>query len=478
MSAFRPLEIFKELTAVPRDSGDEGAVAAYLLGFAAKNGLEALRDGANNVLIRKKGSAGRESEPALILQSHTDMVYVKDEASAHRYGEPLPIVEADGFLRSDGTSLGADNGAGCAYVLALLESDGLSHPPLEALFIAGEEIGMLGAAALDPAWLTGRRMLNLDSEKEGAFILGCAGGVTAIIRLAPEFEKAPEELAACKVGVGGLKGGHSGLDANEGRGNAIRLLSRFLFTAWETLGARAAEIQGGGKVNAIPSHAEAIVLIRDPEALRKLADRCQAVFREELSGADDDVTVTVSPCAGTADVLTEKCFHRLLFLLMNIPDGVQGMSRKLDGFVETSNNIGILTASPEFTSPAFIEIGCALRSSKVSQKEFMRNQLSLLAGLAEAGMRFEGDYPAWDCVPYSPLQEKASEVYRKLYGAEPELMVLHAGLECGYFQSLYPDMDLLSAGPNLFEVHTPRERLDIVSMERVWNWLTELLREI
>jgi dipeptidase D len=372
-------------------------------------------------------------------------------------------------MRAKGTSLGADNGIGVAYALALLESRDISHPPLEALFTSGEEIGMIGASRLQPSLITGRKMLNLDSEEEGYFVTGCAGGLTAKLTLKPDWEFVPSDYESCQISIKGLKGGHSGVDIEKGRGNAIRLLGRLLFAANQTLGALVGQVSGGGKSNAIPDRAQAIVFVKDIDKLKALTAEYLSAFKLQLLGGDD-VDMIIEPCDSDKKALTEETLNHVLLLLLTIPNGVQTMSQNLPGLVESSNNIGILRCSQNE-----IAIICAIRSSKKPLKLFMRTQITALARAAKAELTLDGDYPEWDYAVDSPLRDQALEVYRKLFKTEPVVYAIHAGLECGYFKGLYPDMDIISTGPNLYNVHTPQESMDIESAKRVWEWIVKLM---
>ncbi len=473
MTNKQPLTFFREITTVPRDSGDEKRIGEYLLTFAKERGLAAQRDDLWNVIIRKSGTAGYETAPTVVLQSHTDMVYIKSEDSTHDYNSPLVLVEKDGLLKAEGTSLGADNGMGIAYALALLDSTQLSHPPLEALFTTGEETGLQGVAGLSPQAITGRRLINLDSECEGTFTVGCAGGLRAILTKPITRQIAPAEYKCFTITINGLKGGHSGIEIGAGRGNAIRLLARVLQEATEKLGALIGGLDGGEKMNAIPSSAQAVILVEDEAALDVLIQECGQAFQEELSGSDKEVALHKAPCTYQGQVLSVTDARQMLLLLLNLPNGVQSMSMHLAGLVESSNNIGVVNCEQDR-----VTVTCALRSSVASLKHLMRTQIEMLARSVSAEADFQSDYPHWSYQPVSPLRDKGVEVYTRLYGQEPEIVAIHAGLECGYLKSLYLDMDMISTGPNIKGAHTPLETLDLASAQRVWQWLVKLVAEL
>ena len=464
------MTIFRTLTTIPRDSGDERRVAEYLVSFAEERGLEAVMDDAYNVIIRKPASAGYEDSPVLVLQSHSDMVYVKTEDSSHNYNSPLKLIEDDGYLRAEGTSLGADNGIGMAFSLAILGSVDLQHPPLEVLFTTGEETGMEGAKALSPSVLKGRRMINLDSEWEGVYTVGCAGGITPVFHRKADWETVSAGDKAFKLTISGLIGGHSGVEIDKGRGNAIRLLARVIYAASIRLGARVRKLSGGDKANAIPNRGEAVLLVQDEVALRKLAEEYEAAFRYELSATDKNVSLSIEPWDADGKVLTADTLRDVLLLLLTVPLNVQTMNMRLKSLVESSNNIGILCCDEEA-----VTVTCSLRSSVRTLKELMCEQMTVLANAAHAQVRFENDYPEWTFAEDSPLRDKAVEVHVLLYGRKPELISVHGGLECGFFKASYPDMDILSVGPNLTDVHTPKEKLELASVGRVYRWLVKLL---
>lgn len=464
-----PIDYFKEITAIPRDSGDESRIAEYLTGFAKSRGLYAERDGVDNVLIRKPGSPGLESAPALVLQGHTDMVYVKTPDSAHDYDSPLELYESDGLLRAKGTSLGADDGIAIAYMLALLDDDAITHPPIEAVFTSGEEVGMTGVAGFNAGSLTGRRMINLDSEEEGVFIAGCAGGMTPVLTLKPEWiSDIPAGYKSFEITVTGLLGGHSGKDIDKSRGNAIRLLGRLLLAVSCHLGALVGEMEGGAKSNAIPSYARAVALVRDAAALHALMSEYGAIFKSELSASDPNVEVVCGECGYGGGVLSARTLESALTLLLTIPDGVLSMHDK-PALPESSNNIGILRLDG-----GALTITCLVRSSKRSLKLSVCEQIRLIAEAAGAEISQEADCPEWEYEPKSPLRDKAAAVYKRLFGTKPKVTVMHAGLECGYFKELYPDMDIISAGPSIYDIHTPEEALNLASADRMWEWLKEI----
>jgi len=467
----QPLEFFKELTRIPRETGDEKAVSDYILEFARRRGLEAVQDEVYNVIVYKPGTPGYEQAPAVVLQGHLDMVYIKGESSPHDYNSPLELIEEADMLRANDTSLGADNGIGCAYALALLDSTDLPHPPLEALFTTGEEVGMVGVETLDPARIHGRRLINLDSEGDNGFTVGCAGGVRISVRLDAGWTDPPAGYAAWVLNIHELRGGHSGLEIDKGRGNANRLLGRTLLAVSRKTALRVGALSGGSKTNAIPDRAEAVLLVpeKDAASLQAAVAGCQEDFRAELGASDPDVTLSLSP-AQAGQGLSEKAAQGVITLLCAIPTGVQSMSMYLPGLVECSNNIGTLVCED-----GAVHIHCAVRSSVSSLKHAVCDQIELIATAAGASTERASAYPAWPYAPQSPLRDLCTAVYREIYGREPEVGAIHAGLECGYFIEMWPDMDVISMGPNISGAHTPQETLDLASCRRMWQLLLRLL---
>ncbi|MEE0741694.1 MAG: aminoacyl-histidine dipeptidase [Emergencia sp.] len=465
-----PLTIFRTLTTIPRDSGDEKRIAEYLVSFAKARGLEVVMDDVYNVIIRKPATVGYEDSPIVVLQSHSDMVYVKSGDSSHDYNSPLKLIEQNGFLCAEGTSLGADNGIGMAFSLAILDSTDLSHPPLEVLFTAGEETGMEGVNYLAPSALAGRRMINLDSEWEGVYTVGCAGGVTSVFCRKADWETVPSGCKGFKLTIQGLMGGHSGVEIEKGRGNAIRMLARVVYAASSKLGACVSTISGGDKGNAIPAYSEAVLFIDDESALNELVEEYNTAFRYELSASDKNVCLSMEPWEEGSKVLTKDTLQDILTLLLTIPVNVQTMSMHLKGLVESSNNIGILRCDEDA-----VTITCSIRSSVCTLKEMICDQMIVLAHATHAEVDFASDYPEWAFAVDSPLRDKAVKVHEELYGKKPEIISIHAGLECGFFKELYPDMDIISTGPNLTDVHTCQEKLEVASAQRVYLWLVKLL---
>lgn len=461
---------FEELCAIPHGSGHTKAISDYLAAFGRARGLETHQDAANNVIIKAPGTPGYEQSAPVIVQGHMDMVCAKaPDCTKDMTREGLDLAVEDDAIFARGTSLGGDDGIAVAMALALLDAKDLPHPPIEAAFTVDEEIGLLGAAALDVSPLRGRRLINIDSEDEGVFTVGCAGGATARCVL-------PVVRTACAghamtVTVGGLRGGHSGSEIHKGRGNASILLGRILSRAGDI---RLINAEGGMFDNAITREACATLITGDPESLRALCSQMAADFRNELRATDPDVSVTCAPCREVSELpMDGDSTRRCVCLLTCVPNGVQVMSAEMPGLVQTSLNLGILT-----TGRGSMEASFSVRSSIESQKSMLLDRLSCLTGQLGGSVDVSGSYPGWEYVPDSPLRELMVQVYRDQYGREPEVGAIHAGLECGLFAGKLPGLDSVSFGPDLTDVHTYHERLHIASTQRTWKLLCEVLRRM
>ena len=461
---------FEALCAIPHGSGNTQAVADWCVSFARERGLACRRDEHDNVVIRKPASPGYESAPALILQGHLDMVCEKDPGCGKDMTREGLDLRCDGnWVWADGTTLGGDDGIAVAMALAILDDGSLPHPALEVLITADEEIGMLGAEGLDASDLAGRRLLNLDSESEGIFTVGCAGGNRTHCVL--PLQREPWEGGTWRLTVSGLRGGHSGECIDRGRANASMLLGRLLSEVARQTELRLILARGGLKDNAIPALAEAQVAVPAGTELSDIAAAFGAQLRHEYRAADPDVTVIAVPCEPDFLPMDKDSTARCLCLLACAPNGVQEMSRDVPGLPQTSLNLGILTTVEDAMEASF-----CLRSSIASQKEMMRRRLETLTEALGGHTEVSGDYPAWEYRAESPLRDLMAEIYREQYGAEPRIEVIHAGLECGLLSGKLPGLDCVSIGPDMEDIHTPRERLSIPSVQRIWAFVTEVLR--
>ncbi|MBN1434012.1 beta-Ala-His dipeptidase [Candidatus Fermentibacterales bacterium] len=467
---------FLEVCSVPRESGAEERMSDFLERFASDRALECLRDRVGNVLIRKPASGSRSASVA--LQAHTDMVAESLPGIGHDFSrDPIvPFVEEGSWVTARGTTLGADNGMGVAAMLTLLDSEGITHPPLECLFTVDEERGMVGARQLDPSWLCSRRLINLDSESDTTFFIGCAGGHDTTITASFESCPIPSGLLLREVSVEGLRGGHSGVAIDREGANAICLLSRALSGLPETMGLHLVGMGNPGRSNVIPVSASAAVALPERvlpklEAflLRKLEE-----FRTEYRNADDGILMTCRDREAQAgSCLTYSGTRRALDLLLAVPHGVTRMSSVTPGLVETSTNLsGVVLEGPVLT------IFTSQRSSLDPAREDLYARLAAIARLAGGSAEISMEYPGWNPDPGAGLVRLAVSTFEELFGIEPTLLSVHAGLECGMFARKVPGLEMLSIGPEIRRVHTPEERLSIGSTQRFWRLLLRLLERV
>lgn len=462
---------FEEIAGIPHGSGNTQKIADHCVRFAQDHGLQYTRDEHDNVIIVKPAAKGYENAAPVVLQGHLDMVCEKaPDCQKDMETEGLDLAVENGWVYARGTTLGGDDGIAVAMMLALLAEKDLPAPRLECIITSDEEIGMLGAAALQPTLVTGRNMINLDSEEEGVFTVSCAGGNRTYCRL--PIQREPVAGCPATLKISGLVGGHSGVEIDKGRANADMLLGRLLMAARETVPCRLLSVNGGAKDNAIPNEAAAELIAEDIPALERLAAAWQQQLRHEYAPAEPDLTVTVTAAEEKAcGALTEESAERLLCLLLCVPNGIQAMSGSLPGLVQTSLNLGILT-----TEKDAVELHFGVRSSIASQKEMLTERLAVLTGQLGGTVEVFGDYPAWEYRAESPLRELMCEVYREQYGAEPKIEAIHAGLECGLLCEKLPGLDCVSIGPEMLEIHTARERMSVESVGRVWRFVREVLR--
>lgn len=467
------ISYFKKICSIPRSSGDEAAAADYIAAFAARRGLPVQRDARNNLIIRKPGNI--PGADPVILQGHLDMVYVKENGCDHRYEDGITVLEDADFFYADGTSLGADNGIAIAYCLAILDSTELRHPDLEVIFTVQEETGLGGAAALDISGLHGSRLINLDSEEEGVFYTSCAGGLRCRMIWNPEKEPLAGKQASIHIEIRELLGGHSGINIAKGRGNSLILLGRLCHMLLSS-GVRLSNIQVNGKANAI-ANTGSIDLCTEPgqeDTVLKKIQQAEEIFREELRYTDHvTLETTVKAPAEGAEAFTGCCADHIVNSLLLLPCGVFGMSFAMPDLVETSMSLGSLTSEPEG-----LTLLMSIRSSVDSQKYFLRDKIRIIADQFADGCIFENDYPAWQYRNTSSLRDKAVEIYERQTGKKARFTAIHAGLECGYWAGKRPDLDIISIGPDLFDVHSPKEHASKASVQHVWELLTELLAEL
>jgi dipeptidase D len=472
----KPKEVFhffEELTRIPRCSGHEQQVSDYLVEFARQRNLEVFQDRALNVIIRKPGSPGYESSPAIILQGHMDMVGEQAKGCRHDFTkDPLALKLEGDLVRADGTTLGADDGIAVAYALALLDSGDIPHPPLELLVTTSEETGMDGAQALKTDHLTGKTLLNIDTEEEGVLIVSCAGGANLTCTFPTHWEKASGE--ALSIHVSGLKGGHSGLEIIQQRANAIKLLGRILDGARAAGKFRIAALSGGSKANAIAREAQVTIMAKAPvlTLLKPIVKRLAKDLRAEFAAVDPDIKVTMTPGDKAARQFDAGSTRKLIDFLVIAPHGVQSMSKDLEGLVESSLNLGILELAGKSA-----RLTVSVRSCVGSIGEDLARRIEALAGLAEAKCIRSGAYPAWRYEPDSRIRDLCLKVYQEVAGKAPQIKAIHAGLECGLLKGKLPQTDMISFGPNIGNAHTPDEHLSIRSVAQTWAFLKEVLAQ-
>lgn len=464
---------FEELCKIPHGSGNTKQISDYLVSFAKEHGLEYVQDEMNNVVIYKPATEGYEDAPAVILQGHMDMVCEKRPDVDHDFTkDPLNISVKDGYVTANGTTLGGDDGIAVAYGLALLESKDLAHPALEVLITVDEEIGLLGAEGFDCSALKGKRLINLDSEAEGSLWISCAGGLSGISTIPVQRVEAEGQKAAVKIT--GLMGGHSGAEIDKKRANANVLMGRFLYSLQKETAYEIISLAGGQKDNAITREADAELLVEDVNAVKACAEKLQKGFREEYAGTDEGITVEITDLgAASAKVLHPTSREKVLFFLMEVPFGIQKMSGSIDGLVETSTNIGIVKlGEDEFLGSS------SVRSSVEAAGAALSDKICYLTEFLGGDYTVQGAYPAWEYRKDSPLRDQMVEVYEEMYGEKPNVVAIHAGLECGLFYKKIEGLDCVSLGPNMKDIHTSEEVLDVASTERVWKYLVKVLESL
>lgn len=468
---------FEEICQVPRPSKKEEKIIAYLKEFGEKHGLETLVDETGNVLIKKPATPGMENRKTVVLQSHVDMVCEKNNDVAHNFDtDPIETVIDGEWLRAKGTTLGADNGIGVATELAVLTDDTIEHGPIECLFTYDEETGLTGAFALKEGFMNGDILLNLDSEDEGELFIGCAGGVDSVAEFTYNEVPVPSQYFACKIAVKGLKGGHSGGDIHLGRGNANKILTRFLNDALKKYDLYLCEIDGGNLRNAIAREAHAIIAVpeADKHAIRTDLNLFAAEVQAELAMADPDLQLVMESENTPAMAIDKDTTRRLIQALYAAPHGVFAMSQEIPGLVETSTNLASVKMKPNH----IIRIETSQRSSTNSSKQDIANMVRTVFEMAGASVSHGDGYPGWKPNPHSEILEVATESYKRLFGVEAKVKAIHAGLECGLFLDKYPHLDMISFGPTLQGVHSPDERMLIPTVQKFWDHLVDVLKHV
>lgn len=475
----RVFHFFEEICGIPHGSGNIEQISNYLKKFAADRGLYCIQDEVKNIIIIKEATPGYEKEEPFILQGHMDMVTVKTpDCDIDMQREPLRLRREGNTVYAEGTSLGGDDGIAVAYSLALLDAEDIAHPRLEVVLTVDEETGMDGAMAIDLSMLQGRRMLNLDSEEEGILLTSCAGGARVDVHIPVTYEnlETTEKWLQMELAVKGLAGGHSGTEIIREGGNANCLLGRALYEAGQEVDLRIGAMEGGLADNAIPREAKATILVKEAEQgiLQKAVDIIQGKVQTELGTKDPEAVLELVPgtIEGSVKVLSKSSAQTALSCLMALPNGVQAMSADVEGLVETSLNLGIMRLDGQE-----LVLGYAVRSSVNSAKEALCEKIQAVAYLAGAQVDIRSAYPGWAYSRESKLREKMVRIYEKMYGKKPEIQAIHAGLECGILADKIKGLDCISLGPDMHNVHTTEESLDIASVESVWKYLLAVLAE-
>ena len=465
------LSYFEQLCEIPHGSGNTKRVSDWLVAFAQERGLPYRQDELHNVIICKAASAGYETAESVILQGHMDMVCEKAaDCDKDMEREGLDLAIDGDTIYAKGTTLGGDDGIAVAIMLALLDDENIAHPALECVFTVDEEIGMPGAAFIDVSTLKGRRMLNLDSEDEGVFTVSCAGGSMVSCQLPVKRENFTG--VAMTIKINGLQGGHSGIEIDKGRANANMLMGRVLRGIAQKTEIRISAVEGGKKDNVIPNECMAQIVVEDTDAARGVCAAMESAFQNEYAVTDGNIRIDVTDGEWCA-AMDRQTTDRVICMLTCLPNGIQAMSADIEGLVQTSLNMGILT-----TSETQVEAVFSVRSSIATQKEMLWERLACLMEQLSGSTEISGSYPGWQYRKESPLRDLMVEVFTEQYGYAPKIEAIHAGVECGLFADKLPGLDCVSYGPELKEIHTCRERMSLSSVQRVWNMTVEVLRRM
>jgi dipeptidase D len=468
---------FAEISQIPRCSKSEEQISEYVMDKAKELGLQAKQDRHMNVVVKKPASRGNEKKPSVCLQGHLDMVCEKNKDVVHDFAkDPIELVRKGNVLMANGTTLGADNGIAVATNLAIMEDKSLVHGPLEFLFTVDEETGLTGAGNLKPGLVDSKILMNLDSEDEGVLYVGCSGGRDTSATWRVKWMRAPGGSLPMRLLVSGLVGGHSGLEIDKGRGNAIKTLGRALAALHEN-GARLASIEGGNKRNAIPREAEALVFIPKEKArkAKTIVKKFDAIFKAELATVDPDVTLSLERANGEIPRKVIRKYEQELIIraILALPHGVTKMSADIPGLVETSTNVAVIE-----TGKNYVAMETSQRSSVASEIDEIAQTVSAIFELSGARVVQDSGYPGWKPNLDSPILKVAQATYKELYGKEPEVKAVHAGLECGIIGEKYPGMDMISFGPTLEGVHSPDEKIYIDTVDKFWDYLLAILKNV
>ncbi|WP_195955486.1 aminoacyl-histidine dipeptidase [Clostridium saudiense] len=469
-------QYFEEISNIPRGSGNEKGISDYLLNFGKELGLESIQDEALNVIIKKPGTPGYENAPTVIIQGHMDMVCEKNNGVEHDFEkDPLKLRIVDDYIYATDTTLGADNGIAVAYAMAILASNDIPHPPIEVLLTTDEETGMSGAMAIKKENLQGKILINLDNEEEGYLLVSCAGGVrsTATLKV-DEQEIGSKKLI--KIDISGLKGGHSGMDIIKERGNSNKILGRVLKGLLREVKFNLVSLNGGSKNNAIPREAEAIIAVNpnDENTAIEVINNWNNIIENELRAQDPGLKIEASITdIKTCQEFTDESTKKVVDLLYIYPNGINTKSTEIEGLVESSTNLGVLT-----TKDGVVEFDSAIRSSIPSLKEEIVLRSKTIVELLGGKFETTSDYPGWEYDPNSKVRDICQKVHKDMYGKEAKIVAIHAGVECGLFNEKLGNLDMISFGPNLYDVHTPDEHMSISSVKNCYEYLLGILKEI
>lgn len=463
---------FEEICAIPHGSRNTKKISDFLVNFAKEQGLTYIQDEMGNVILFGEGTCGMENHEPVVLQGHMDMVCEKDaDVTLDMAVEGLDLTHDGRYIFAKGTTLGGDDGIALAYAMALLSDKSIAHPPLEIIITVDEEIGMLGADAIDVSMLKGRTLINLDSEDEGIFTVACAGGATATISL--PVERRAVYGPCIRLSVSGLQGGHSGAEIHKNRANANKLMGEFMARIQKLMPLRLTSLAGGTKDNAIPRSCQATLVAMGIhlERINDIAQEFQAEVREQYDEPEALIQAFDVDALG-GNSLTDESTAKVIGLLCAAPNGVQAWSQDMEGLVQTSLNLGVLKLGERLTATF------SVRSSVNAEKEALLEKLRELTAFYEGAYSQMGEYPAWEYKKDSHLREVMVQVYKEMFGKEPKVLAIHAGLECGLLAEKMPGLDCVSIGPQMHDIHTSREKLDIASTARTWNFLLKVLKAL
>ncbi len=467
---------FEEICKYPRPSKKEEKIAEYVVSVGKRLGLQTEKDKFGNILIRKPATPGKENLKTVALQGHIDMVCESNRGVEHDFdNDPIqPYIDGD-WVKAKGTTLGADNGIGVAAALAVLEAKDIQHGPIECLFTLDEETGLTGASSLKKGWLKADILINMDSEEIGTIFIGCSGGKNTAAKIKAKWDKAPKNYSSFELKVAGLKGGHSGLEIHVGRGNAVKILNRLIFDYAKENIIRLASINGGNKHNAIPREAFAVVAVpkKDEKQLKKFITKYNDTVKAEFAAIEPDLNVAADKHAMSEKFMDEKTQRRLVNAIYAIPHGVTKMSNDIPGLVETSNNLAVVE-----TVGKHINFVTSQRSSVASENVDITNMVTSIFLLAGAEISYGDGYPGWKPDISSGILKVFKSTFNQMYGKEPAVTAIHAGLECGIIGEKYPEMDMISFGPTMFGVHSPDEKLQISTVPEFYNQLVNVLKNI